>query len=335
MKGMENIEGQTPEEVLEKLFRNASARERPPTGDEQAIREALHSQWRVQTRRRYRRRVMISLAAAASVVLAVFLGSNLLRSPQPPVPAMQLAAVEKVLGGVFVHPAGDGPVLKAEYSMAVETGQQIVTGRDSRLALKWADGASVRLDQNSEVRFSSTGEIVLISGRLYVDTETADETSLALVILTPAGPVRHLGTQYMTQVSARNTSVTVRKGQISLGQPGVEILAVSGEQLNVDVSGVHSRRAVPGYGDLWQWTQDLAPAFVSDGQSITDFLGWVGRESGRAVAFASPQAEQLAGDTLLRGNVNLEPMRALTVMLQTTDLVSEVNSGTIVVALRK
>ena len=74
MKGTEN-EGKTKStDVLEELFRHASARQQPPAGDEQAIREALHGEWLEMTRRNRRRRIAISaLAAAAVIFLAVSL----------------------------------------------------------------------------------------------------------------------------------------------------------------------------------------------------------------------------------------------------------------------
>jgi len=339
MKGTEDItskarKDRAEKDILEDLFQYASARERPSAHDEEAIREALHSQWREMARRRYWRRIMISVAAAASVALAVWLPLNLQRGPEVPGPTLQLATVDKVIGNVLVHPGGSEPAYITKPSRALKTGQRIVTGNESWLGLRWEDGSSLRMDQESEVRFTSRGEVELVRGRLYADTQGADPMGSSPVILTPAGRVRHLGTQYMTHVSERVTRVSVREGKVALGEPGEQTVALGGEQLIVDISGTRNREEIQLYGAFWDWAQSLAPAFVSDGRSISDFLDWVGRESGRDVTFASPQAEQVAAHTLLRGSVELEPMRALMVMLQTTDLVSEVSAGTIVVTLR-
>jgi hypothetical protein len=67
---------------------------------------------------------------------------------------------------------------------------------------------------------------------------------------------------------------------------------------------------------------------------MAEFLDWVGHESGRSVEFASPAAQKLASETLLRGKVEMDPMRALAVVLQTSDLMSETSAGTIIVRLR-
>lgn len=340
MKGTENSpaearEDRAAKDVLEELFEHASARKRPPTADEQAIRSALHEEWRELAGRRKRRRFVISLAAAASVTLAVLLGSGLLREPELPMPELQLAAVEKVTGNVFVHPGDGGPAVRPQAARKVLSSQKVVTGRDSRVALRWQDGTSLRIDENSEIRLTAGGEIQLESGRVYIDTKSADNSTSGLVVLTPAGQVRHLGTQYMTEVANRDTRVSVRQGQVALDAPGARMVAHGGQQLNIDDSGIQTRRAIPVYGEMWQWAQNLAPAFTSDGHSVAELLEWVGRESGLQVRFYSSGAEQVATETVLHGTIDLEPMVALAATLQTTDLTSEVVSGTIVVALRE
>ncbi len=340
MKGTENSPAEAradraAEDVLEELFEHASARKRPAAADEQAVRDALHAEWRELAGRRRKRRFIISLAAAASVTLAVLLGSELLRKPDKLLPELQLASIEKVTGNVFIHPGVDRAAVRPQPARRVLSSQKVVTGRDSRIALRWQDGTSLRIDQNSEVRFTAGGEIRLESGGVYIDTEMADKMTSAPVVLTPAGPVRHLGTQYMTEVSKHDTRLSVRQGQVALGAPGAWVVAHGGQQLSIDDSGAQRRRAIPVFGEMWQWTQDLAPAFESDGRSVSEFLEWVGRESGLEVRFETSGAEQVATASLLRGTIDLEPMAALAVTLQTTDLISEVIDGAILVSLRQ
>jgi hypothetical protein len=80
---------------------------------------------------------------------------------------------------------------------------------------------------------------------------------------------------------------------------------------------------------------ELAPAFALDGRSLADFLDFVGRETGRTVAYTSPRAAQLANSTRLRGNVEIDPVRALDAILQTTDLEAEARGGALRITLRK
>jgi hypothetical protein len=246
---------------------------------------------------------------------------------------IQVAVVEKQRGSIRVLPGASGNAQNHGEPAVLMSGQQIVTGKNSGLALRWLNGESIRLHENTELRLTSAGEINLLAGKIYLDTDEADSGG-ELYVSTPAGMVRHIGTRYMTAVSVTGTSVSVREGRVKLDTQGVETLAASGDQLQVNTSGSLVRKTIPTYGDLWQWTEELAPAFSSDGRSMADFLDWVAHESGRSVEFASPAAQKLASETLLRGKVDLDPMRALAVVLQTSDLMSETSAGTIIVRLR-
>ena len=330
MKG--TLQNEKNTDRLAELFRHASARERPPADDELTIRQALHTQWSHMTRQRKRRKTMITLAAAASAVIAVMVGIRM-----PPVsdsaPSLtQLAAVEKTLGMVQIT-SSDGSLQRPDSATALMSGQQIVTSSDSRMALRWLNGESIRLDENTELILNSSDEISLQAGQIYLDTGQA-EANRELTVSTPAGRVRHLGTRYMTTVSGDVTSVSVREGQVSVEVKGVETVADQGVRLTVDTAGASSLGSVSSYGPMWQWTEELAPAFSSGGRSMLQFLDWVAHESGRVVEFASTEAERLARDTDLRGRIDMEPMRALEAILLTSDLVAEVDAGTIVVRLR-
>lgn len=334
MTGTERLNHPGDRDMLEDLFRHVSARERPPAEDEQAVRETLHAQWSEMTGRRKRRRTAIYWAAAASVLIPVFVGLNLVRSPGPKAPPMQVATVDRIVGTPRVR-SGDGAAARIMQVAAVlDSGQRLVTSTGSRLAIRWTGGESIRLDQNTELRLVSANEVELLSGRVYVATDDAGPTA-ELAIKTRAGLVRHLGTRYMTTVSAGGTAVSVREGRVLLNVQGVEAVASGGERLAVDAAGKRSLEIIPTYGTLWAWTEELSPAFSSDGRSMADFLAWVAQESGRDIVFASSEAEDLAARTLLRGNVDMEPMRALALMLQTSDLDSEIQGGTILVRLRQ
>lgn len=334
MKGTGKNKRHEETDALEPLFRHAAAREKPPAGDELEIRKALYAEWSVLTRRRKWRKRIFSLTAAASVVLATYLGFNLVSGPDPVAPARQLATLEKVVGNAYLKTVGDARTMKLAAAQALNTGQVATTSSGSRLAIRWQDGSSVRLDQNSKIHFTAQGAIELVSGRIYVDTQGAEDSTRALSILTPAGTVNHLGTQYITAVSGVATTLSVREGRVVLVVEDSAIEASSGEQLRVDASGGQSREDIPTYGPIWQWAGEVSPDWNADGRTIADFLAWVSRESGRSIRYATPQLEELATHTVLHGDVSMNPMQALTMMLQTSDLVPEISNGTIIVRSR-
>jgi ferric-dicitrate binding protein FerR (iron transport regulator) len=276
--------------------------------------------------------------AAAAVAALLALAVLTVQGPPPvaetKVAGERLARVETAAGRVRVVPGdGAGPAV-AQAGAALHVGQEIATAAAARLALRWRDGSSVRIDERTTVRLTAEGEAELVRGRVYVDAGASTAAADALVILTPAGPVRHLGTQYMAGVSAGATRISVREGLVALTGGGAQRTAGGGQELSVGPGGQGSLRAIPAWGEEWLWAESLAAPFAADGQSMADFLAWVGRETGRRVEFASAAAEERARETELRGAIELEPMRALEPVLQTSDLVASIDNGIIKVRLR-
>lgn len=329
MRGTENNEERAREEVLEELFRHATARERPPADAEQVTREALHGQWQAMTRRRKRRKYAVGLAAAASLMLAAVAATLLFQGPGGTAPAVRAADVQLVKGSAYRYDAPGGQASELAAPSLLETGQEVATAYGGGLALRWVNGITLRLDQNSRIRLSSAEEIELTAGRVYVDTGNAAGSTAEFVLATPAGPVRHVGTRYMVAVNFGATSVSVREGRVLFGAGGAS--AVAGEKLVEDAAGEQRRESTPVYGEDWEWAESLAEPVSPEGRSVSELLDWIGRETGRAVEYASPEAKRLAEETRLHGDVGLEPMQALQLISRSTDLAVEVLDGTIVV----
>ena len=70
-----------------------------------------------------------------------------------------------------------------------------------------------------------------------------------------------------------------------------------------------------------------------DGRTIAEMLDWAGRETGRRIEYASAEAARAARETELRGSIDLEPMRAIELVLPTGNLRGEVHNGVIGVSL--
>ncbi len=333
MKGTENERAHEAGDGMEALFRHASARERPPAADESAIREALHAEWRSAARNRKRRRA-VALAAAASLVLAVVAGllnSNRLdRSGPGPI----LAEADRVVGPVTVKTPRDGKLSRVDPAANLSAGETVFTRSGAWLALRWRNGASLRLDQNTRIYLRPDSSLELEHGQVYVDTGVAGGTGDELLIRTPAGTVRHLGTRYIAAVSGGNTTVRVRAGRVAVDSSDRQAVADSGEQLSVDTTGTVRIDPIPVHGPLWAWAAEIAPAWNSDGKTVRELLEWVTRETGLPVRFETARARAMASETLLHGEVELPPMAALAAILQTTDLEFENCEGMIRVHVR-
>ena len=319
---------------IEQLLRSAVARERPSAADEQAIREALRTEWLAATRRgRWRRASWVTAGAAALLVLAVATVQRPQSVAETTLASERLARVEIAAGRVQVATGGAGPAV-AQVGAMLHAGEEIATANAARLALRWRDGSSVRIDERTTVRLTAEGEAELVRGRVYVDAGASTAAAAAPVILTPAGPDRHLGTQYMASVDAGATRISVREGLVVLAGGGAPRTAGGGQELSVGADGQGSLRPIPAWGEDWHWAESLAAPFAGDGQSMADFLAWVSSETGRRVEFASAAAEERAHATELRGTIELEPMRALELVLRTGDLAAGVDNGIIRVRFR-
>lgn len=316
---------------IEELFRHATARPQPPAEFERSARTALHQAWSLQTaRRRVRRRTVFGLAAA--LLFALSAGLLLQRSPLPP--STPVATADRVQGQVRVV-AADGAVSSLTRGATLHRAQLLQTRFDSSLALRWGSGVSLRLGHASRLQLLAEDTVELIEGKVYVDTDGAQIGEPALVVLTPAGPINHVGTRYLAEVDGDRTGVAVRGGRVVLGPAESVLQASAGEQLVVDAAGNAARSSVPVHGEMWRWAEQLAPPLPEADRSVADFLDWVGRESGCAVRYDSPRVERRAHESRLVGSVTLEPRQALELVLKTTDFEGQIRSGAIRVSLRE
>lgn len=331
MKGTGNEKDRARDDVLEELFRHASVRERPPVDAEQAIRASLHEDWRRITNQRRRRRYGLALAAAASVALVVIVAGPLFEGPGVKESGVRVAEVERLKGRAYLHSPGDHVPTELGATSALKTGQLVATAHRAGMAVRWRNGIALRIDQNSRVRMDTPEGILIEAGRIYIDTRSLVDSGSQLEVATPAGPVRHAGTRYMVAVQAGKTSVSVREGRVLLVDSGLAVAA--GEKLVASAGSGPRREAVAVHGEAWAWADELSEPVTTDGRSVSELLAWTGRETGRTVEFGSLEAERLAQETRLVGDLAVEPTQVLALISQSTDLLVEVVDGVIKVRL--
>jgi len=321
------------DEAFAELLGKAPPRPAPPAADEALIRAAVHEEWQKVSGRHVRRRHITSFALAASVLLAVFATLNLLREPDGDIRQQQMATIEKQFGEISVNSriAGDAPMA------ALKGGDLIKTGSASGLALGWHDGGSLRIDESTVVVFEAANQIYLREGRVYFDSKTsalssqpARDSAVELSIRTDYGVVRHLGTQYMTQVGADELVISVREGIVSIDGK-VTARATAGQQFAISATGALSIDDTNGVDD-WEWVENSTPAVNLDGHFVAEALAWVSRESGRTIRYVSEGAEMVANQAQLRGDMRLPPTRALEIFMMTVDLNARIEGEVIVIS---
>jgi ferric-dicitrate binding protein FerR (iron transport regulator) len=326
------------DEAIEALLRKAPPRPAPSEEAMADVRDAVRAEWRATSGRRRARRRLVSLAVAATVILAVGFTVNFLRVPSAvPIP---VATIEKSSGSI--HLVGEQAVLHETRDLAeLTTGQTLLTGPNSAAAIAWNNGGSLRIDEDTRVEFLSVDEIALRSGRVYFDSQPStlqagitQSSAASFAIRTDQGVVKHVGTQYMTGINGGAVTISVREGQVRIENDYQQATAVAGMQVTMVGNSQPTYANVSCHGDNWHWVEQMAPAIDIDQRSAYEFISWVGRESCLEVRFVSDAVERRAHETIMAGTVNLEPQIALQTLLQTTDLGVHIENGWIVIVER-
>lgn len=295
----------------------AGKRTAPPAEAYAQVCEAAHRAWqaKLRTRRRHRRYAAAAALAAAGAMAAMLAG---LRPPSPP---PLVASTTLVRGEVRVRAPGDGAWRRLDRGQPIVPGARLRSAPGGRLALRLTGGVSLRVDAASEITVAAARAIELLRGTIYVDSG-AGAGAAPVVVTTEIGTVRDVGTQFEVAADAGALRVRVREGavRVDAGGTGGGLVGAAGEQISLAADGAIERAAFAPFGPAWGWAETLAGAAEVEGRSLREFLGWVARETGRELRFDTPVTETRARAVTLHGDAaGLTPMRALEVMLTTTD----------------
>jgi hypothetical protein len=323
------------EEEVRELIRGAGPRPAVSMEDLAEIRHAAEDQWRELVRREKERkrfqRKRDAVALAASVVLALLLGWWLLPGKKPATSDF-VASVVLLRGEVR---NGQGLELSAASRLTVGTVLETSSGgsEPGRAALRLLGGQSVRLDVDTTVRLASGTALEIDRGAVYVDTKSAVVEG-GIEISTPYGRVRDIGTQFEVRVgdaSGSELTVRIREGGILLEQDSESYSAKAGEELTVR-KGTVSRGTVEPHSDVWDWVLGIAPSMDIEGVTLSAYLDWVSRQTGRQVRFADGSLAESSKTTRLHGTIEgVTPLESLAVVLPASGLDYQVENGSVLV----
>jgi len=312
------------DDSLELLFRNISARPKPPADVEQAVYEHALKDFKRMRARKKRQKRTVYWSVAASVLLAILVRPMIFPSHEATGGADVLGIVENYRGDASVLQENQRIQLtSSEKAIPLFPGQSLFTAANSGMSIKWGAENTIRINQNTELKLRSASEIELVTGEIYVDIPTIPGRSLSSVklqVVTRLGSINHVGTQFMVSSDASNVEIKVREGSVSVDDGKQVLVATKGQQAILGESDQVVRDAVLTYGPDWQWIEKLAPAFILEGRSLMDFLTWVHRETGKEIQFKTTAAKGIATSTIMHGSVDDEPLKALGLVLQTNDL---------------
>jgi ferric-dicitrate binding protein FerR (iron transport regulator) len=235
--------------------------------------------------------------------------------------AATVATLTRAVGDVQAS-SGDGRWQRLTSGTGVKSGDMLRTGIDGRAAIELSSGIQLRLDTGTQLALNDFDEAALTQGAVYVDSGAGTGGTAAQFVLdTSAGDVRHLGTQYEARLDGSVLQVGVREGRVEVSGVHGAAIAEAGELLAVSGTGQVTRGALAPNASAWDWVNGITPPFSIDGRTVDEFLSWAGRETGRTVEYASPEAARQARSVTLNGTVEgLSPEGALAAVLATTSL---------------
>lgn len=326
------------EEEVSRLLAEAGPRPDLPEEDLAAIWATARSAWQREVRpaavsdrpRAPRSRLAVPLALAAALFLALGVGWWWSRGSRGvPGPA---AWVTMARGSVRL----EGESRSIGVGEKIPLGATLVSGGEAgsegRAALQLVGGASVRLDVGTRLELAETAELELTRGAVYVDTG-AGRPAAAVVVRSPLGTARDVGTRFTVRLEGSEMRVQVRDGAVEVEHRGGVDRAGAGEELVVHAGRDPERRQVAGYGPQWAWTWAAAPRF--EGRRLDELLLWVERETGWQVRYADEGLARAARQIDVFGVESLRPDQAPFVVLPGAGWEAELAGKTLHVRRRR
>jgi len=304
-------------DFLGRIIRAAGRREAAPNEIRDRVFAAASAtlEARLQLRRE---RATWRAAAAAAVLAAVGIGLGTWRNG----PALPVAFSDQFVGEAAFRGRDSDPWASLVRDRKLLTGSQVRTGRGGRVGLILAQGASLRLDELTEVRLAGPTRVEVLAGTVYVDSRAAGQ---AIQVVTPIAVTRDVGTQFEVRYREREQRVRVREGTVVMRLGTQEYRSRAGEQLLVSPAGEVQRAVIAADDASWEWVQLVVRTPDIENRPLSELLEWVTRETGRPLRYESPAVRALSQATILHGSIrNLAPLPAAQTVLATTDLDLEI-----------
>jgi ferric-dicitrate binding protein FerR (iron transport regulator) len=299
------------DDTIAALVRLAGRRPAVPEDAARRVREAVHDEWMETIGRRRRTRWIGSAAAVAAAAVTVVVLRMTPAAPQP-----QAAPQRVVVAGGQTNAA----VVFANEIYEVANG--------TTASLAWGN-ATLRLDGGTRVRIASATELSLDRGAVYVDAIHS-----GVVIHTPIGSVRDIGTQFEVRLAPDRMRVRVREGRVDLQHDGATHSAIAGVELDADARGGVTEHSIAKNGAEWDWVVRAAPPIHLDGRTLAEVVATVTRDEGVTPVWSDSAAKN-AASIRLHGDVPLTPEEALDTALVASGLTAKSDGDRLIIARRK
>jgi hypothetical protein len=308
-------------DTVARLVSLAGARTKPGTSIEASVRVLVEKEWLAAVRRQRRQfRIWVAACGIGAALALAWTGLYFRRDVSPEL----IGTLVGTRGHVQLTPAVRPLNASGD---ALFAGEHLATGQGAA-ALLSVGSIGIRLGPQSELVLQSATTVRLVAGRVYIDSGEG-VTGGEVAVETQFGTLRHRGTQFQAQVQpGQSLLAMVREGQVDVRAYGHNVSLGAGEELRVTDAGTLSIEKVPTYGELWDWTSAYVPEVSVEGRSLSSFLTWFARETGRSLRYSTPELQADAERTRLSGSVKgLTPDQALEAILAATGFQIEMTAS--------
>lgn len=308
---------------LAEIVRAAGRRAAPPQEHYDQVYAAAHAVWQRKVSAR-QHRSWYALAASVALIACGGLLWQLLPSSPPSIAASVMVTVGNIEQYVEEN---NNWILVDEGASVLHAGSRIRTGNDSAMALRLADGGSLRLNSNTELVLDGA-LLRLNSGTLYFDS-VGRPPGMTIDVVTRHGTVRDIGTQFEVLTSAELLRVRVRSGSIALldSSAAAPVSGLSGEEINLSAAGQLSRREFAPDDPQWAWTESLAVVPDFDTPTVLRYLRWIADETGKKLEFERESVRLQAEIARFLGDPSdLMPTELLITITATSDFSYEITA---------
>lgn len=295
------------EQTIEKLIRLGGQREEIDPACTARVRETVYQTWLAKNRQRsdlarnksikdrlptrhMRIRLLWSGLAASLLLGAV----TIITLSQRPNEAPTVVATVKVLQGTVT---GDGRLLAQ--GAELRTGQEIQSGSIGGLAIILTNGALVKLDRLTKVRFTSQQDLELKSGGVYFDSQGNGD----IRVHTTRGVIQDIGTQFETRLAQNELLVRVREGKVKVDQAETAVFVASGQALQL-ADGA-ARVTEIAVGGQWLWADALDENFSVADRPMAEILAWLCHRENWILQYHNETDQQRAQADIIRGRLNI------------------------------
>lgn len=215
---------------------------------------------------------------------------------------------------------------------SIPGGVQLLALKDARLHLP--SGAELRIAQATKVRFVEADRLELLTGQIYIDThEQADMT-----IVTSAGEVADIGTQYSVSQNRTGVNIAVRSGSAVLITADRRYQAdadqTSAGVIEVSNTGTVQQHQESKSADRWQWIERTAMGYSS--HKVSRVLLEIAEDLGVQLRYANVGDQASLATVTYAGNLrNMPPKQALELIALSSDLHWTLDDQILLVSLKQ